>query len=180
MSTMPRILRFATALTLTSALLGALAAMPAPALASGEEGAEESMEESLGVATINPQEFALHVDPAMGTMFSWLLPTGETRYESAEELTVGIYEGETIDLMVRFYGTQGMVETSPDGEDTTLTATHRNKVWVELRPDSTTTKDYWLVFMDPNGQELPSLPKVKITTKSTQPHSPILHPGEAE
>lgn len=178
MSTMPRILRFVSTLTLTSALLGALATIPAPAFASGEQGQEEeSAEESLGVATINPEDFALHIDPATGgTMFSWLLPTGEVHYEPVDEITVGIEEGEILDLMVRFYGAQGMVETSADGEATIVVPTHRNKVWVELEPEATNPKDYWLVFMDPNGQELPSLPKVKITTKSTQPHSPILNP----
>lgn len=174
MSITSRFLRRSSSLLLTTLALGlTLTANPTPATANEDEAFEPLTVHD----ACRPDSLMLHVSPSLGkTMFTYndSYTGAEVEVEASDLIVSGIAEK---DLVVRVHGHAGQLETSPDGEDTTVTPIRRGKVSVTLRSEADTEKGYLLVFLDDDGQELPSLPKVKVTTKPTCPSAPAKPPG---
>ncbi len=161
------------------ALALALTTSPAPAAADLEGIEGVNAEWATLNVVCNVDSLGLTINPNTGgVMFHYDDSTGTTQDVVADEIGLAFDGHSSIPLDVRYWQSNGKVEVSPDGEDTTVVETRRGKVTVDLIPDPTGyQKDYLLVFLDPDGQELPSMPTVKVKTKPSCPMAPVKPPG---
>ena len=131
-----------------------------------------------GVSTIHAR-----VDPADGSiMYGIPDSAGTFHYVEANDIEIGFNGLSRVNLRVWLVGTEGVLEVSPDDEETEMLSTWRERVTLRFDEESSTqnwAKDYFIAFLDPSGQELPAVPKIQVKTKKTCPAAPIL-PGGGE